>query len=84
MRPAHIVARRVHTRTLPDGLLAFPAGGLGLTRTGISALGSLWGWGKIWFYLRVTSLPGDNPNPPSGPILDPTVCGLIANYLPLP
>jgi len=41
--------------------------------TGISALGSLWDWGKIKFYLRVKSLPGDNPKRPSGPILDPTV-----------
>jgi len=38
----------------------------------ISALGSLWDWGRIHFCLRVESLPGDHPNPPSGPILDPT------------
>jgi len=41
-------------------------------RTVISALGYLWEGGKINLYLRVKSLPGDNPNPPSGPILDPT------------
>jgi len=38
----------------------------------ISALGYLWEQGKIKVYLRVKSLPGDNPNPPGGPILDPT------------
>jgi len=40
--------------------------------TVISALGYLWGGGKKQFYLRVKSFPGDNPKPPSGPILDPT------------
>jgi len=28
--------------------------------------------GKIQFYFKVKSLPGDHPKPPSGPILDPT------------
>jgi len=40
--------------------------------TVISALDYLWGGGKMKFYLIVNSLPGDNPYPPSGPILDPT------------
>ena len=41
--------------------------------TVISALGYLRGWGKIQFYLKVKSLPVDNPKPPSGPIMDPTI-----------
>jgi len=38
----------------------------------ISAPGYLWGGGKKQLYLRVKSLPGDDPKPPSDPILDPT------------
>jgi len=40
--------------------------------TVISALGYLWGGDKIQFYLRVKSLPVENPKSPSGPILNPT------------
>ena len=48
-------------------------------------LGSLWGWGKIKLYLRVNSLPGDNPKPPFGPILDPTdLLALPFDSSPLP
>jgi len=54
--------RRIHQGCFRD---VFP--------TGISALGYLWGWGKMQFYFRVKSLPGDNPNRPAGPILDQTV-----------
>jgi len=55
--------RRIHQRYVRD---VFP--------TVISALGYLWGWGKIQFPFRVTSLPGDNPESPISPILDPTDC----------
>ena len=41
--------------------------------------GSLWGCGKIQFYLRVTSVPGDSLNPPSGPILNPTAVVCLSN-----
>ena len=53
--------RRIHQGYFRD---VFP--------TGISSLGSRAVWDKKKFYLRVTSLPGDNPTPPCGPILDPT------------
>ena len=47
---------------------------------GIFRAGLPWGGGKIPFYLRVKSLPGDNPNPRSGPILDPTESRLQVRF----
>jgi len=61
LEPGTYVFRRIHQGYFRD---VFP--------TGISALGYFRGWGKIKCYSRVKSLPGVNPNPPSGPILDPT------------
>jgi len=54
--------RRIHQGYFRD---VFP--------TVIYALGYRRQWGEINLYLRVKRLPGDNPNPPAGPILDPTV-----------
>jgi len=60
-RSATNLNRRIHEGYFRDDFLKV-----------ISALGYLWGGSKLQFDFRVQSLPGDNPKPSSGPILDPT------------
>jgi len=58
--PCKYKSRQIYQRGFTD-----------FTREEVSALGSL---PLSTFYLRVRSLPGVNPKPPSSPILDSTVC----------